>query len=158
MRDAPSHGCHLSYGSGARGVADVHDDVMDSTRPGEAIVEAGWERVRADRSVREELSHAAYAEARLRQLFPWTGMGELHFSRCTEKRWTWDIPYISPAAGGGYLVEGPSRSETVGPAATATQAVAMVAERLPPGCGPAFVGSPEDLAAHEAHLKTTEDH
>jgi hypothetical protein len=135
----------------------VHDDVMDSAGPGEVIVEAGWETLRAGGGVREELWRAAYAEPRLRQLFPWTGMGELHFSRCTEKRWTWDIPYISPVAGGSYLVEGPSRSETVGPAATAAQAVAMVVERLPPGCGPAFVGSPEDLAAHEARLKTTED-
>ncbi|WP_352231760.1 DUF6193 family natural product biosynthesis protein [Microtetraspora sp. NBRC 16547] len=93
---------------------------------------------------------AAYAEPRLRQLLPWTGMGELHFSRCTDPRWTWDIPYIVPAVQGSYQVSGPLRSETVGWAATPAQAVTMVVERLPPGCGPAFVGSPEDLAAHEA--------
>ncbi|MBT2506546.1 hypothetical protein J7I98_11690 [Streptomyces sp. ISL-98] len=93
---------------------------------------------------------AAYAEPRLRQLFPWTGMGELHFSRCTEQRWTWDIPYIQPAAEGEYWVSGPSRSESVGPAATPAQAVTMVVERLPPGCGPAFVGTPEELAIHDA--------
>lgn len=28
--------------------------------------------------------------------------------------------------------------------------MAMVLERLPAGCGPAFVGTPEELAAHEA--------
>jgi hypothetical protein len=116
---------------------------------GEAIVEAGWHAVRADGRVRAELLDEAYAQPRLRQLFPWTGMGELHFSRCTGQMWTWDIPYIQPAADGGYWVSGPLRTQVVGPAATAAQAVAMVVERLPPGCGPAFVGSPQELAAHE---------
>ncbi|MHB9756471.1 DUF6193 family natural product biosynthesis protein [Streptomyces sp. BYX5S] len=83
------------------------------------------------------------------QLFPWTGMGELHFSRCTEKRWTWDIPYVQPAAEGAYRVLGPARNESVGPAATAQEAIAMVVERLPAPCGPAFLGTPEELAAHE---------
>lgn len=54
-------------------------------------VEEGWQRVRDDGRVRPELLEAAYAEPRLRVPFPWTGMGELHFSRCTETRWTWDI-------------------------------------------------------------------
>jgi uncharacterized protein DUF6193 len=117
---------------------------------GDEVVEAGWQAVRDDGRVRAELLEAAYAEPRLRQLFPWTGMGELHLSRCTEQRWTWDIPYIQPAAGGTYWVSGPLRSESVGPAATAQEAIAMVVERLPAGYGPAFVGTPEELAAHEA--------
>ncbi|MFC0598341.1 DUF6193 family natural product biosynthesis protein [Streptomyces palmae] len=61
-----------------------------------------------------------------------------------------DIPYIQPATGGGYWVSGPHRTQSVDPAATAQQAIAMVVERLPPGCGPAFVGTPEELAAYEA--------
>ncbi len=123
------------------------------------IVEAGWQAVRDDGRVRTELVEAAYAEPRLRQLFPWTGMGELHFSRCTEYRWTWDIPYIQPAAGETYWISGPGRDRTIGPAATAREAIAMVVERLPPGCGPAFVGSPEELAAHEEKtLQRRTDH
>ncbi|MFI1154952.1 DUF6193 family natural product biosynthesis protein [Streptomyces sp. NPDC020817] len=86
-------------------------------------VEAGWQKVCVDGRVRPELLEAAYAEARLRQLFPWTGMGELHFSRCTEQGWTWDIPYIQPAAGGSYWVSGPLRSQAVGPAETVSQAI-----------------------------------
>ncbi|MET9293637.1 DUF6193 family natural product biosynthesis protein [Streptomyces sp. NPDC003077] len=113
-------------------------------------VEAGWQAVREDGQVRPELLDAAYAEPRLRQLFPWTGMGELHFSRCTEPRWTWDIPYIQPLADGGYRVSGPSRSRTVGVAETVAEAVAMVVERLPAGCRPAYLGTPEELAAQEA--------
>lgn len=76
-------------------------------------------------------------------------MGELHFSRCAEQRWTWDIPYIQPAAEGTYWVSGPLRSESVGPASTAQEAIAIVVELLPAGCGAAFVGTPEELAAHE---------
>ncbi|MEV4251545.1 DUF6193 family natural product biosynthesis protein [Spirillospora sp. NPDC049652] len=114
-----------------------------------AIVEAAWQAVRDDGRVRTELIDAAYAEPRLRELFPWTGMSELHFSRCTGWRWTWDIPYIQPARD-GYWVSGPLRSQTVGPAASAAQAVAMVVERLPANCGPAFLGTSEELAVHEA--------
>lgn len=76
-------------------------------------------------------------------------MGELHVSRCTEFGWTWGIPYIQPAADGGYRVSGPLRSQTVGPAETAAEAVAVVVERLPAGCGPAFLGTPDGLVAHE---------
>ncbi|MFE3205803.1 DUF6193 family natural product biosynthesis protein [Embleya sp. NPDC059237] len=84
---------------------------MDTTPPSRALVEAGWQKVRADGRIRPALLEAAYAEPHLRRLFPWTGMGELHFSRCTEQRWTWDIPYIQPATGGGYRVSGPLRGE-----------------------------------------------
>jgi hypothetical protein len=131
---------------------------MNTSPSSKATVEAAWQEVRADGRVRPELLDAAYAELALRQLFPWTGMGELHFSRCTSPRWTWDIPYIASTADGGYWVSGPLRSETVGPAATPAQAIAMVVERLPPGCGPAFVGSPEELAAYEeaSRLQTDE--
>ncbi|WP_268977525.1 DUF6193 family natural product biosynthesis protein [Streptomyces mexicanus] len=34
-----------------------------------------------------ELVWVAYAEPLLRRLYPWTGMGELHFSRCTLTAW-----------------------------------------------------------------------
>ncbi|WP_374229050.1 DUF6193 family natural product biosynthesis protein [Streptomyces sp. DH8] len=40
-----------------------------------------------------KLVRVAHAEPLLRQLSPWTGMWELHFSRCTEMDYTWDIPY-----------------------------------------------------------------
>lgn len=123
---------------------------MDMTPELQERVEAGWQAVRDDGRVRPDLLEAAYSEPRLRQLFPWTGMGELHFSRCTEKPWTWDVPYIQPCAGKRYWVSGPLRTQTVGPAQDAAEAVAMVVERLPASCPPAFLGSPEALAAHEA--------
>ncbi|WP_234334610.1 DUF6193 family natural product biosynthesis protein [Streptomyces sp. NRRL B-1347] len=131
---------------------------MNRDTSAEARVAAGWQAVRDDGRVRVELLEAAYEEPRLRQLFPWTGMGELHFSRCTEQRWTWDIPYIQPAAGDTYQVCGPLRSQTVGLAATAQEAIAMVVQHLPAGCGPAFPGTPEELTAHEAATQKQQTH
>ncbi|WP_372407526.1 DUF6193 family natural product biosynthesis protein [Streptomyces luteireticuli] len=127
---------------------------METDSGGADVVEAAWQELLGADYVSEELVAAACAEPRLRQLYPWVGMWELHFSRCTEKRWTWDVPYIGPLAAGRqhagrYYVAGPSRTEKVGVAATAREAVAMVVERLPAGCGPAFVGTPEELAEHE---------
>ncbi|MEU8872166.1 DUF6193 family natural product biosynthesis protein [Streptomyces javensis] len=63
--------------------------------------------------------------------------------------------YIQPAAGDTYRVSGPLRSQTVGPAATAQEAIAMVVRRLPAGCGPAFLGNPEELAAQKPHWSGT---
>ena len=95
-------------------VVGTRQNVVMSPDPvGQDIVEAGWQGVRDDGRVRKELIDAAYAEPRLRQLFPWTGMAELRFSRCTDKRWTWDIPYVQPAEGGGYWVSGPSRTQSM---------------------------------------------
>jgi hypothetical protein len=128
---------------------------VNMSESSETAVEAGWQSVRDDGRVRVELLEAAHAEPRLRRLFPWTGMGELHFSRCTAWPWTWDIPYIEPAADGTYLVSGPSRVQTVGPATTAQEAIAMVVDRIPPGIDRAFVGTREELAADEA--STAED-
>ncbi|MGW0731785.1 DUF6193 family natural product biosynthesis protein [Streptomyces sp. NPDC002851] len=130
----------------------MHDGAVDRDSWRD-IVEAGWQTVRDDGRVHAELVDAAYSEPLLRQLFPWTGMGELHFSRCTAPRWTWDIPYVQPDAGGSYWVAGPLRTQAVGPAATAREAIAMVVGCLPAGCGPAFVGTPSELAAREARTR-----
>jgi hypothetical protein len=97
-----------------------------------------------------ELVLVAHAEPRLRQLFPWTGMWELHFSRCTQARYTWDIPYVVTLGDGRYYVEGPSRtSPRIAETDSAPSAVAMVVDRLPPHCGPAFIGNAEELATYE---------
>ncbi|MFG2137795.1 DUF6193 family natural product biosynthesis protein [Streptomyces sp. NPDC048650] len=83
-----------------------------------------------------ELVRVAQAEPLLRQLYPWTGMWELHFSRCTEIRHTWDIPYIGTLGDGRYHVEGPSRtSPRIAETDNAQAAVTMVIDRLPTHCG-----------------------
>lgn len=97
-----------------------------------------------------ELVRVAHAEPLLRQLYPWTGMWELHFSRCTEIRPTWDIPYIGTLSDGRYYVEGPSRrSPRIAETDSAQAAVTMVIDRLPLHCGPAFIGNADELAAYE---------
>ncbi|MER6345058.1 DUF6193 family natural product biosynthesis protein [Streptomyces sp. NPDC001595] len=125
-------------------------------------VEAAWHKIvstsgepsRQERSPLlasfAELVRVAQAEPLLRQLYPWTGMWELHFSRCTEIRHTWDIPYIGTLSDGRYYVEGPSRSSPrIAETDSAQAAVARVIDRLPPHCGPAFIGSAEELDAYE---------
>ncbi|MET8723833.1 DUF6193 family natural product biosynthesis protein [Streptomyces misionensis] len=97
-----------------------------------------------------ELVMEAHAEPLLRQLYPWAGMWELHFSRCTEIRHTWDIPYIGTLRDRRYYIEGPSRtSPRIAETDSAQAAVMMVVDRLPPHCGPAFIGNAEELAAYE---------
>ncbi|WP_234323137.1 DUF6193 family natural product biosynthesis protein [Streptomyces bikiniensis] len=127
---------------------------MTTNTPGTAVAEAAWRELLASDRVSADLVAAAYAEPRLRRLLPRTGTWELHFSRCTEQRWTGDVPCVGPTAAGPdhtgpYYVEGPSRSRRIGVAGTAREAVARVVERLPPGRGPAFVGTPGELAAYE---------
>ncbi|MFE5589952.1 DUF6193 family natural product biosynthesis protein [Streptomyces sp. NPDC056549] len=68
---------------------------------------------------------------------------ELHFSRCTEMAYT-------SLREGRYYVEGPYRSSPrIAETDSAQAAVAMVVDRLPPGCGPAFIGNAGELAAYE---------
>ncbi|WP_327350347.1 DUF6193 family natural product biosynthesis protein [Streptomyces sp. NBC_01304] len=117
------------------------------------IVEARWQEQLASGHVDRELVQAAYERPELRQLYPWSGMWELHFSRCTEQRWTWDIPYVAPAKVGRWAVCGPSRTEFVGWADTLDEALDMVIERLPPSCGPAFAGTPDELTEYEARQR-----
>ncbi|WP_344322212.1 DUF6193 family natural product biosynthesis protein [Streptomyces macrosporus] len=118
------------------------------------IVEAAWHKILATVGMptRPEGSpllepftavvRAAHAEPLLRRLHPWTGMWELHFSRCTELRPTWDIPYTGTLRDGRYHVEGPHRSSPrIAETDSVKTALAMVIDRLPPGCGPAFVGT-----------------
>ncbi|MGW5449472.1 DUF6193 family natural product biosynthesis protein [Streptomyces asiaticus] len=131
---------------------------MTTNSSGADKVEVAWQELPDSDQVSAELVAAAYAEPQLRQLFPWIGMWELHFSRCTEQRWTSDVPYIGPTAAGPdhsgpYYVEGPSRTQKIGRADTAQKAVAMVVERLPSNCGPAFHGTSEELTTHESRKK-----
>ncbi|MFI0780318.1 DUF6193 family natural product biosynthesis protein [Streptomyces sp. NPDC021212] len=115
-------------------------------------VESAWRRLlqtAGDSGPFSALVLASSAQPLLRRLYPWTGMWELHFSRCTEPRYTWDIPYVAPSYDRRFRVDGPSRSESVGEARSVDEALAMVIDRLPPGCGPAFVGTPQELAMFE---------
>ncbi|MGW6860597.1 DUF6193 family natural product biosynthesis protein [Streptomyces xanthophaeus] len=127
------------------------------------IVEAAWQETLASaaleaslpgtsplREAFAELVREAAAVPQLRLLHPWTGMWELHLSRCTGFPPTWDLPYIGTLRDGRYYVEGPGRSSPrITETDSARAAVAAVVERLPARCGPVFVGNAHELAAHE---------
>ncbi|MFJ4868971.1 DUF6193 family natural product biosynthesis protein [Streptomyces sp. NPDC088757] len=81
---------------------------------------------------------AAYAEPRLRALFPFPSHGCFTFHRNTRFPWSNDLPFI--AGSGPCTVYGPRYSAVLGEALTPQQAAALVVAHLPPDCGPAFDG------------------
>ncbi|MEV0371090.1 DUF6193 family natural product biosynthesis protein [Streptomyces sp. NPDC050636] len=111
-----------------------------------------WQRVRAasDELIDHAMVEAAYANPRLRMLFPNISHGSLHFSRCIKFPWTNDVPSIYPRSGGGFRVvrmNEPvgSNHQLAGDADSAEDAAALVVAHLPPCCGPAIDGTADDL-------------
>lgn len=106
-------------------------------------VEATWQAMlqRADR-IRlgdPEITEAAYAEPRLRALFPWPSHGTLGFLRSTlPPRPPNDLPFIT---GGnlGFSVYAPGYT-LIGETRTAQEAAALAVAHLPEDCGPAIEG------------------
>lgn len=87
--------------------------------------------------------NAAALAPQLRQLFPFTSMNRLFFSRCTGYPYTRDTPQVHPQKDGSYNVfshEGKLFGH--GDAATAVQ---LVLANLPPDCGPAVRGTAETM-------------
>ncbi|MEU8920608.1 DUF6193 family natural product biosynthesis protein [Kitasatospora sp. NPDC048545] len=90
------------------------------------------------------LLRAAYAEPRLRWLYPWTSHYTLRFSRSTTSPWADEgIPFVEPMGGGVYRVHHPSGHDPLGSPAGPEAAVALVVEHLPPDLGP-VVNRPEE--------------
>jgi hypothetical protein len=86
---------------------------------------------------------AAAARPALRQLFPYTSMNRLCFSRCTGYPYSEDTPWIFPKGGDQYEVFART-GKSLGSAGT-EQALDLVIANLPPGCGPAAAGTKDDL-------------
>lgn len=117
---------------------------------GEAV-EATWAIYRTTSAghVDHDLIEAAYAQPRLRALYPFHSHRSLHFSRCTGFPYTHDIPVIDPRPDGTYRVvwwhdrspDGPAIAEADNP----HDAVALVIAHLPNDCGPAVAGTANDL-------------
>ncbi|MGW4698671.1 DUF6193 family natural product biosynthesis protein [Kitasatospora cineracea] len=113
-------------------------------------VAAAWEDVRQkaeDGAVDKDLVEAAHADPVIGSLFPMISHGSLQFSRCTKFPWSRDVPSIFPGPGDGFEVHRLyMRDESwVGAASTAQEAVRIVRENLPTGCGPAIDGTPDQL-------------
>ncbi|MEU6707951.1 DUF6193 family natural product biosynthesis protein [Streptomyces wuyuanensis] len=88
---------------------------------------------------------AAYAQPRLRELYPRVSHGILHLSRCTGFPSSHDVPLVYPLVKGGFQVSGASDTGVLGEVATVEEAFALVAVNLPEGCGPAVIGTANDL-------------
>lgn len=88
-----------------------------------------------------DLLEAAHAEPKLRQLYPFTSHGSLHFTTCTGFPFSWVVPFVVPQRGGRFLVSGPKRGTVIGEADTPEEAIALVVGNLPPDIGPAVAGT-----------------
>ena len=90
-----------------------------------------------------ELVRIAAAAPELRQLFPFTSMYRLCFSRCTGYPYTNDLPYLSPCADGTYEARG-IENHLLGKG-SAEEVIKIVVANLPPNCGPARPGTADEL-------------
>ncbi|RAG83823.1 hypothetical protein DN069_20450 [Streptacidiphilus pinicola] len=92
-----------------------------------------------------DLVEAAYAEPKLKQLYPFTSHWGLHFSTCTGWPFTWVVPFIDPLRDGRFRVSGPNRRTVIDEADTAAEAIDIVVAHLPDNLGPAFAGTASDM-------------
>ncbi|MFF1909967.1 DUF6193 family natural product biosynthesis protein [Kitasatospora sp. NPDC058218] len=111
----------------------------------ETVVEKTWrgmlERHPTARRGEPAVIEAAYAEPRLRALFPFPSHGALSFHRNTHFPWSNDLPFIVGDAQSCIVYAPLGVSERVlGESLTPHEAAALVVAHLPPDCGPAFDG------------------
>ncbi|MFD7961688.1 DUF6193 family natural product biosynthesis protein [Streptomyces zaomyceticus] len=108
----------------------------------ETTVEKTWRQMlEGDPAVRQgdpAVVEAAYAEPRLRVLFPFPSHGCLTFHRNSQFPWSNDLPFI--AGSDPCKVYGPLYSSVLGEGLTPKEAASLVVAHLPLDCGPAFDG------------------
>ncbi len=106
-----------------------------------------WQRLLSmdEHLIAPEMTQTAYANPRLRTLFPLVSHGSLHLSRCTKFPWTSDVPALYRRAGGGFIVKRLSDGVTIGETEAVEEAVTLIANNLPSNCGPAINGTENDL-------------
>lgn len=92
------------------------------------------------------LIKAAMKRPELRQLFPYTSLTQLCFSRTTGYPFTNDCPVIVPQGDGRYFVCMPNSQEFIGEG-TVDEVIEMAVRHLPPNCGPAINGTADDFVS-----------
>ena len=136
-------------------VADEQAIAQEASR----LVEYQWGRLLKTWRVRTNpnldaksplpLIEAAMKKPELAQLFPFTSMNSLHFSRTTGYPFTNDCPCAIPIGNNRFRAYGArlgqERMAKVIGDGTAEQVVAMLVAHLPPNCGPAVDGTADDL-------------
>jgi hypothetical protein len=94
------------------------------------------------------LIKAAMKRPELRQLFPYTSLTCLCFSRTTGYPFTKDCPVIEPRGNGKYAVYMPNSQEFLGEG-TVEEALDIAVKNLPPDCGPAVSGTADDFVSQQ---------
>lgn len=87
---------------------------------------------------------AAMKRPELRQLFPFTSLTRLRFSRTTGFPFTQDCPIVEPQGAGIYRVYMQGSLELLGEG-TIEEALDIVVKYLPSNCGPAVSGTADDF-------------
>ncbi|MEU9012897.1 DUF6193 family natural product biosynthesis protein [Streptomyces sp. NPDC048479] len=111
------------------------------------IVAAEWQSILTydEDLIDPEMVRAAYAQPRLRELFPGVSHGILYLSRCTDYPGSF-VPVVYRMVRSGYQVTARSIG-ILGEVDTVEEAFALVVANLPEGCGPAIVGTARDVAS-----------
>ncbi len=91
------------------------------------------------------LIEAAMKRPELRQLFPFTSLQCLCFSRTTGYPFTHDCPKAEPQGNGKYRVYAPASLEIIGEG-TIDEVMEILIKHLPLNCGPAVNGTADDFA------------
>lgn len=121
-------------------------------------VEYQWERLLKQWARRDDekpdaisplpLIEAAMQRPELRQLFPFTSLYALHFSRTTGYPFTNDCPYAIPIGNARFRahmgvrgVTDPDRTGDVIGEGDVDEVIGMLVANLPPNCGPAIEGT-----------------
>jgi len=91
------------------------------------------------------LIEAAMKRPELRQLFPFTSLISLCFSRTTGYPFTKDCPRIEPQGNDKYWVYAPTSFEILGKG-NIEEALDILIKHLPPNCGAAVNGTADDCA------------
>jgi hypothetical protein len=111
----------------------------------EHVVSTQWQSLldqarTADSPEHLQLVEAAYAEPKLRQLYPYTSHRTLRFSTTTGYPFSPDLVSLQARNGKPYLVRKTWMGDALGETATAQEAVALAARFLPGDLGPAVAG------------------
>lgn len=111
------------------------------------IVAAQWRSVLAydDDLIDSAMPRAAFAHPRLRELYPVVSHGALYLNRCTGFPTPGDVGALFRRAGGGFIVIRHSDGAVLGEPDTVEEAVELIVRNLPAGCGPAVIGTADDV-------------
>lgn len=113
------------------------------------VVAAEWQSLRegaetADWPEYRALIDAAFAEPKLRQLYPYTSHWSLRFSTTTGFRFSPDVVCLEAFPSGKFVVKASWNGVVLAEVATADEAVSLAVRHLPADVGPAVAGAYRD--------------